>query len=216
MSTSSLGHYTRYDESLCRDEDPTDTGLAYRAINNLNHLSDQYAQVRVAWKVKSGAQGLELDPSGDTLSTSTYTYIYRSSAFDMHVRGDGTSYPCVGRIWAHSGDAAYAATFRAGLVPSAPGREYSAAEIEANDVNVSFASVTGTGFTAWTGLNELIYLDSSMVGRSQMLVATVDDIGGATVFVRTLSVRLFIYVSGDPAHCAPELGGVELYEYLEP
>lgn len=215
MSTSTLGWYSRFDEALVDDEDPVDTGHAYRAVNNLNHLADQYAQHRVNWILAAGEQGLAIDAS-DTLDTTNDFFLYRTAAaFDLHVREDGTSYRCACWLYVHSGHATHQAVFKAALVPAASGITRPDLEIATGGVNVADCNRIGTTFQQ-EQLDALMYLDAPRVRDAGELVSTIDSIGGSVVTVQKLAVRLHVYVSVNNMGAAPRLGGVRLVEYMAP
>lgn len=215
MATSSLGFYTRFTESLADDEDPVDTGYCYYGINNINHLADQRAEHRVNWIIKSGAQGLQLDPD-DVLDTTNKFFLYKSGTFDLHLKTSGESYSAGIWLYCHSGSASYQASFYATLAPAgdiAP--ERALVEADTGGVNVVTASCTRTTH-AWEKTSALAYLNADMVRRATQECTTVDTIGGSTYTVQKLAVRLWVFTSAVSASAAPELGGVRLVEYLPP
>lgn len=216
MTTSSLGLYTRFDESLVDDENPVDTGLMYRAINNLNHLADQYAQHRVNWVIPAGKSGLEVDPSGEALTETNRVFLYRSLPFDMHVREDGTTYDLLVWLRTQSNHATHTATFDAVLSPAAPGTAYSDGERAAAGVNVGTTTATSTT-AAWSQVSPAaLTLDQRMVARSTDRASTVDTVGGPERGVDWLRVELWVYCGVSDVLATPELSGVRAVEYLSP
>ena len=207
MATSELGHYVRHTETALDALDPADTGMLVRAIGNLDHLADQYAQRRVA-SVQFGTPFVTV---ADEPVSGTYYRLWTSTPFDLHVTQSGESYPCRVRLNVTSGHATNAASFYAVLAP----RGLAETEAYRGDVNVATVSVARTTY-AWEQPNALIYLDDSLVRLASESVSTIDSIGGSEVSARWLRVQLTVWVDVEVPASVAGLGGVELDEYLDP
>lgn len=205
MATSTLGHYVRFGTTAIDGLDPVDSGMAGRALGNLNHLADQYAQVRVAW-VGYSSQYFTYN-QGQEPANGYWGLVWLSSAFDMHLRSDGTTYRCRARMRA---EAAALMGFRLVLAPV--GQHYS--EMQTNDSsNVADISVDGAG--AWYDAASLLYLDAARAHRAQQTVATADSAGGDAISARWLRAQVAVYALSDGS-TVPKLSGVQLAEYYAP
>lgn len=209
MATSELGYYVRHTESALDALDPCDTGMLRRALGNLNHIADQYAQRRIGWVIPVGGSPF-VTVSGEP-TAGKYYRLYTSTPFDLHVAADGASYPCRVRLRIKSGHANIKATFRACLSPVGRG----ATEVNVADVNVAEMDVTGTAY-AWTRAENLIWLDALRVREARTTVSTIDSIGGAPVGALWLRAELSVWVSVQDTELIAGLGGVELDEYVPP
>lgn len=209
MSTSELGHYVRFGETAIDSLDPVDTGMARRAIGNLSHIADQYAQRRIAWV----SHGSTLDTIVDTTVAGTFWRLWTSHPFDLHVQANHESYRCRVRLRVSSGSASNKATFRAVLAP------YEEREAEAGlygtRVNATEIEVTQTAYT-WEDGAALIYLDAPLVGRASERATTIDSIGGEATRVQWLRAHLSVWVDVAATASIASLGGVQLDEYVAP
>ena len=203
MSTSVLGCYVPFAATLIDGLDACDSGTMQRALGNLNHLADQCAQVRVKWVSPNGTGILATMPELDT-----FQRMWTSTAFDLHVRGDGTSYPLRVRVLAHSGDASDSATWRVVLSPLGE----SADELHSGDVNVAEVSDASASFT-WLQGASLVYLDAPRVRRARARVPAINEASGAAASATWLRVQASVWgAPTDDAASIPALGGLELEE----
>lgn len=209
MGTSSLGHYTRFDEANVDGNEPADTGIAFRALNNLNHLADQYAQTRVSWTTTGGAAGLS-PVAAEVLAGPRY-WVWKSSIFDLHVDASGSTYPVAAWVRIHSGHAERQAVFYLALVP-AGGAEVPEVEMIEAGANVGTAPRTSTTF-AWEYIDPVLSLSGEKVARSRVLLSTVDSPSGPPSSVEILRVRAYVYCSISLGGAAPRLGGVRIVEF---
>lgn len=222
MATSEDGHYTRFDESLIDDGDAADTGMHRRAIGNLDHLADQFAQNRVKWILPSGSY-FEVDPD-ITPGTDTYfgtittsgdgvlNMLWKSTPFDLHVREIGETYHCRCRLRVRSNHFSNTATFRACLAPVG----FSAAEVARADVNTADTNaVSGTGFS-WEDVDALMYLDDALIARATQSVSVPNAVGGEYRGATWLRVELVIVGQVNDATAEAHLDGCELTEYVVP
>lgn len=210
MATSTLGYYARFSEAAINGLDFVDSGMAQRALGNLNHLADQYAQVRCEWVAPTGNAGIVAD--GDTLALGAYQRLWTTPPFDLHVRGEFSTYRLRVSLRVHSGDATDAATFRVVLAPVGEGAD----ELFSGDDNVAEETVAGASF-AWVRHADLLFLDAARVRRATRSVAAINEVGGATATAKWLRVEASVWVSpDDDIASVPALGGVELEEYYGP
>lgn len=213
MPSSVLGHYVRFSSAAIDGLDFVDSGMSQRALGNLNHLADQFAQVRVKWALPLGVNPPAIDPAGIFVGgVDGWQRLWTSSAFDLHVRSDLTSYPCRLR-WALSSDGTVSSPiFRAVLAPI----NESAGELFLGGDNVA-EHVLPNAPMAWVEHGSLLHLDAVRVRRATRDVATIDSIPGLAAAARWLRCELSVWVSPDsPTDDVAELGGVELEEYYAP
>jgi len=217
MATSDDGHYTRFDTSMLDDADFCDTGLLNRALGNLDHLADQCAQQRIGWVLPLGKDPFVVDKTqtpGTTYFSSDglLNELWRSAAFDLHVRENNATYPCAVRVRIGSAHAVEQATITAALVPwTRP----AGSEIIENGVNAAVGVHVGVAH-AWQLLAPLIYLDSHMVNRATWTVSSANSVGGADVGARWIRVQLVIAGMVSAATATAELSGCSLREYITP
>ena len=222
MPTAEDKHYTRFDESLLDDGDFCDTGMLRRCIGNLNHLADQVSQNRIKWVLPAGGSPFLID-SDLTASADTYfsdaldgvvfpLMLWRSPAFDLHIRESRQSYRCRISLRFHSSHATHKATLRAVLAPVG----FAAEQLAVNGVNVVQSTPTESTTLAWENLSTLAYLNEEVVRRATSTVPIRDTVGGA--FRNATWIRVELMIAGSIANIAgaPALGGVELTEYLPP
>ena len=209
MASSELGHYVRFGESLIGEDDFADAGMCRRALGNLDHLADQFAQVRVASLFPSGdyASPYEASPS-----TGTFYEVWRSNSFDLHVKADGSSYPCRVRLRVTSNHASYAATFRAVL--SWEGANHRAEALR-NDDNVESVSTT-SATVSWKQPAGLIYLDDDRVERAREDIAAIESVGGEERTGTRLRACLVVFGSIANAAAQARLHGALVHEFFEP
>jgi len=209
MPSSELGHYVRFDEANVDSQEYCDTGISRRAIGNLDHLADQYAQQRVNWVSHSS---LYLTQDAASITDDVYYPMWTSTPFDLHVREDLESYRCFVRLRVQSDDAVQSAVFRAILAPEGDAE----ADLFTAGVNVfTTATITSATF-AWVSGGSLIYLDRDHVRRATRTVSTVDSVGGTPVTATWLRARLHVWGARSNSQAEPRLGGVHLREYYHP
>lgn len=206
MSTSVLGHYVRFDETAIDGLDPCDSGMLQRALGNLNHLADQYAQVRVKW-VHPGPDGI----AAEAPELGVFQRLWTSTPFDVHIRGDGSSYRMRVRLLGHSGHATHKATWR--VVLSKPGEAED--ELYSGDTNVAEITAAAASFT-WMQAPSLVYLDPPRARRCMDRVTVRNAVGGPAANGIWRRVQASVWVAPiDDASFDPVLGGLEIEEYHE-
>lgn len=214
MATSRLGHYVRFGESTIDALDPFDSETSGDILGNLNHLADQYAQVRIAWALPTG--GTSYAVAAGVAEVDGYQRLWTSTPFDMHVRASGESYKCRLRVRVAAnitGVGSAPASFRFAL--SAPGE----ADDELNSAgnNRAVESVSTAGVAEWRTHSALIWLDAPRVVRATQAVAAIDAVSGETRSARWLRVTLTAWAHVDSiADDTAQLTGLELAEYLAP
>lgn len=213
MPSSTLGHYVRFRPSDINARDPVDSGMASRALGNLNHLADQYAQVRIKW----------VAPAGDSLATSAneptlasgHQRLWTSTPFDLHVRPDGESYRLRLR-WLLRGDTAFGSTEDAHFIAALGPAGDSLSEAFAGGPNVAEHSLTSASLT-WVDHGDLLYLDADRVRRCRQIVPAINEVGGAERNALWLRCELSVWCRvEDLVSDVGALGGLELTEYYAP
>lgn len=207
MATSTLGHYVRFGETSIDSLDPVDSGLCDRALGNANHIADQYAQRRIGWVLYGGGH---FTHSKDGVPPGTYSPVWSSTPFDLHLREDLTSYPCRVRMRVSSGHATASATFRATLakVGETEGESY---EGGVNVAEITVAQVNAT----WKDAPNLIYLDAPRVIRARAAAPSINSVGGVVVTGTWLRAQLVVWAAQE-AGAEARLSGLELDEYMPP
>lgn len=208
MATSELGHYVRFDEATVASpsgtEAPFSTGHARRAIGNLNHLADQYAQRRIAWV------GRTLTVDEDVIVDGVFGFLWASGSFDLHVDGTGESYALRGRLRLSSDDAVASATFRVVIAHE----NASLPELfEAGD-HTDEITVVRSGFD-WDATS-LLYLDAFRIAAAQREVAAIDAVGGDPLSAVWVRARMWIFAKRQSSLAEARLSGVQLDEYIAP
>lgn len=216
MATSEKGHYVRFDESTIGALDACSSGKLRRALSNLDHLADQYAQTRIKWVSIAGNNGFVPQADDPTImGPGNFFRVWTSSPFDLHVYDSGESYRCRlrARIAPGSTDpVSEFATFRFVLAPEGT----SESELDVGGVNVATASTFNGESAAWVSAG-MIYLDVGMTARARKSVAAINTIGGATVNARWLRAQLVVFgASSDGDSAFPTLSGIDLCEYVHP
>jgi hypothetical protein len=210
MATSTLEHYVRFGETSIDSLDPVDSGLSDRALGNLNHVADQYAQRRIGW-VLWGSNYFTHD-ADITVPANEYSRVWTSTPFDLHVRPDSTTYSCRVRLRVSSNHATATATFRATLAArgDTEGESYRAG------VNVAEIQVTQTGYT-WEQGASLIYLDTPRMRRAQTIepAPVKNTVSGAVVSGTWLRAQLVVWAAVESG-ASPRLSGLELDEFIPP
>lgn len=216
MATSEDGHYVRYQSSLVDADEPTDTGIHRRAMGNLDHVADQFAQTRVRW-VSHGNQYYTLD-SSLSLTTGEYYLLWRSSFFDLHVAPVGSS----GEMRSYGLRCSTLAASASGNVTiytalSLPEDSLFRITSGESDVGSSFRG-TGYGWADQPNLDDggLMYLNDAHIRRARAAAPSVDSVGGRVTAVPWVRVCLSVYGVAASGGGEPRLRGVELTEYLEP
>lgn len=222
MATSEKGHYVRLDEALVEAQDFVDAGIHRRAISNLDHLADQYAQALIKWVAPStfplGFQPFGEDPEPEELDHDVFHRIWTSWAFDLPVRkSTGEAYRCRLRARIKAGPTAGTsdfATFRFVLAPFG----FSESELFTTGANVKEMSIFGGTAAQWQGTNDgsLIYLDASLTARARATVASLNTIGGNQIDAVWLRAQLVCFSMASAVTVYPELTGVDLSAYLHP
>lgn len=207
MATTTLQRYVRFGESTIDALDPMDAGLCGRALSNLNHLADQYAQRRVAWVLPAGST---LSPS-PTPAVDVWGLVWVSAPFDLHVRADGESYRLRARIRGDSNSGSWAATFRVVVAPY----EEVVSQRDVAGANVGDVTFTSAS-TAWDAPSALLYLDAARVERARGAAPALDSIGGTTREAPWLRCVAAVFGRVNNAGATARLTGLLVDEYMEP
>lgn len=214
MPSSKLGHYSRFIASQMGATQPVDSGMAGRALGNLNHLADQCAQVRVAWTAPTG---LAIGYNEDGPTVDGFQALWTSTPFDLHINDDGTSYPCRLRMRLaaeEQGFDSHPPIFRFVLAPEG------ASQIDmvvADPVSVAELSVDNGGVMTWYAHGSLLRLNRRKVSEATRSVQTRNSIGGGLSTAAWLRVELSAWARvGATGDDIASLGGLELAEYYAP
>lgn len=215
MSTSEWGYVVDTDATILAATDTPLGNIGARAIvNNINHLSDEFAQVRLNWS----------DPTGKGYATgaaSAFTNIpVFSDTFPLTLRQSGDSYRLRIRIGGYyTGAGATTATLRAivsgGMTAPGALRSWGGAgdrEFLTAGLTTTSAWATGAsqGTNAWT---DMVYLPSALVTTTQF--TTIATVGGNTAVVDVPFAQLTIYASSTAAAAhGVYVTGVYLAEYI--
>lgn len=214
MATSELGYYARFSESLIDAEDFVDTGMARRALNNLDHLADQRGQVLVNWCPTGTAAGDYLTVYESSPAAETYYEIWRSSSFDLSVKPDGSSYSVRLRSYFTSNSGTYGVTLKYALVAADLDADRAAAERERGDANVGSNSRTSATY-AWATPSSLLYMDADRVARARGTVSTINAVGGPAFPATVVRARIVVWANAASGATA-RLAGFYAAEYLAP
>ena len=209
MASSELGHYVRFNEALLGEDDFADAGMCRRAVGNLDHLADQLSQVRVAALFPSGDYAAPYEASP---VIATFYEVWRSNSFDLHVKGDGSSYRCRIRLRVTSAHASHAAAFRAAL--SWEGGPH-LAEVLRNEENVESVAVTSAS-VSWQEPTSLVYLDPERVRQAREDLASIDSVGGEERTGTRLRACLVVFGSVANVAAQARLHGATVAEFYEP
>lgn len=208
MSTSEFGYYVQMDtaKQIATSGETLDVVSSHTLINNINHLSDEAAQVRVTWGDTAGVSG------GQGSNNPIMTW-----RFPITQRQSGDSYLFRIRIGGYATGGA-TVTFRAVLGPpnNVVGglRTWSGAgdrEFLTASSGSSSAWITGSsqGGAAWT---TLVQVPSAVIVDSQ--TTTVATLGGSTAPLQMAMGQLTVYGSTSKTSDPPILTGVYLAEYV--
>lgn len=228
MATSKHGRYVEmfpdflgYSEHLS-PEFFVDTSTTQTTLNNLNHIADQFGQVRVAWTASqphfTGAHVLSgffsaMSPLNEHL------HVYTTPAFDLHVRSDGSSYPMRVALRMGSNHASLGVGARVALCPV--GQSSIATRFGAP---AAAPAVTVTGESADWYETDLIWLPPDLVQAARRAVQNSDtpsSVADAPINVTLLRVQLTVWVS-IAAQSSPtpvvqgQLRGLYAAEYIPP
>lgn len=229
MATSEKGHYVRFDEALIDAQDFVDTGIARRALSNLDHLADQYAQTLCRWVSYDLDQALTPtgafhDDAPDVIDADTWYRLWTSPAFDLPIRKSlHETYRC--RLQMRTGvggapESTGTTRFLASLAPLG----MTPVEHVSPGANVADATLTGLPSPNhdWRAASSLIYLDDAQMRRASRAVSAIDAVGGVAVSATWLRVQLVVYgyasdtVTVGEHSTIPVLSGVDLRAYLHP
>jgi hypothetical protein len=211
MATSEWFRFVDFSDTQLDSLDPCDTGLLRQVIGNLDHLADQYAQVRVAWELPTDAP-VAFDTSDTESVEEAVPYrLWTSCPFDLHVLPDGTTYPCRVSLKITSGSDSDAATFRAVMTRVGAGDgEHFEDGPNATEIAITHDEIT------WHLADDLIYLDSRARSRATVRVPTINAPGGTETSALWLRVTLTVWVTVNDSTSIAALRGVELHEYIPP
>lgn len=208
MPTSQDGYYTRFTESVLAAEQAADAAHCARALDNLNHLADQYAETLVAWA------GTTLGVAEASPADEVIYPIWYSTPFDLRLQEDGTSYPMRCSIRVTSSHVSQSSIFWVVVAEATQlveDRGTIGTAIEATNADgVSVAQTT----TTWED-TKLLQLDARSALTATKAVITTDVlpfVGAPGFWCRAV---LAIYASSETSAVAL-LSGASLCQYLPP
>lgn len=215
MPSSKLGHYVNFSPAQVGTIAPVDSGMSQRAIGNLNHLADQFAQRRIGWVSPDPNQYFAVGDDYEVVTVAGFQRLWTSTPFDLHIRGDGESYRCRLR-WRLYGNAyglpSNKAKFRAVIGPAGD----SESELFAGGPNTAFHEVDSLNeWEGWVEHGELLYLDSARVRRWRKSVAAINEPGGREATAIWLRCELSVWCWAADVG-AGRLSGLQLDEYFAP
>jgi hypothetical protein len=205
MATTTLQRYVRFGESEINARDPMDAGMCQRALSNLNHLADQYAQHRVQWVMHSGA----FYAYAPTPAEGEWALVWMSTPFDLHLRESGLSYAMRLRMRVSSNSAIDAATFRAVVSPVGE----AVSERDVAGPNTGDVAITSASYS-WLAPTDLLHLDARRVNRGAESAPALDTIGGTTLPTQWLRAVLTVWGKVNGPGATPRLQGVHLSEFM--
>jgi len=207
MSTSQFGYLVSTDTSVCcAANHPLDALSARIVMNNVNHLSDEFAQVRVNWNDAVG-----IVPKTYTNFTNQQIGAWQ---FPITQRQNGDSYKF--RIRLAGAVASGTATLMAVIGPpgfTGPRTAWGGAIGDQMFVTASLGAgiawVTGTS-QGPAASGDLIYLPAAAITSRTFTTAV--SLGGNPAGVDVPFAQLSIY--GTASAAIPTLNGVYLAEYV--
>lgn len=214
MASSELEHYVRFSPTKVygvSGDGPVDTGTSVRALGNLAHLADQFAQVRSRWVARNSSDVAKIDPNVTFVINKKFL-LWTTAAFDLHLRPDGSAYDCRWRVRGARSGAAGTTTFSVGLVPL----RFAEAQIQTNDVDVSTSTTTSLTHAWLTPADALLRLPPDLVAAVRADVSTVDTVAGTERSASWLEVYAQVWGEGNNVAAAPECSGLEISEYFAP
>ncbi len=225
MSTSEYEYRVLTDTNEYGDSPQALDAFTSRIVmSNLNHLADEFAQVRCALSgtvaALSGKAGYLTSRTPTAINTP---YAVVSTSFPMLVRGSGASYKLRVRIGGASSNVAAAAIFTAvlSLGRDAPAAVGDASEAPYTDA-VYITDATASTAAAWlTGASQgpggyatLMEMNAAEVEACALDFPTTDAPGGGAVTVRVAWVTLTIFASTSNVTYVPKLFAVYAAEVI--
>jgi hypothetical protein len=202
MPTTTLQRFVRFDPAEIDARDPLDSGMCGRALSNLNHLADQYAQHRINWNL--GTLRVTYAP---VPAVGDWGLVWCSTPFDLHVRSNEESYRMRLRLLVSSDSASHGAIFRGVVTP----HEFAISERDFAGVNTGDVSITSTSYS-WLEPSALLYLRPEQVDRAEDTASALDSIGGVSTTARWLRCVLMVWGKVTNVAAEPALRGVHLSE----
>lgn len=202
MPTTTLQRFVRFDPAKIDAREPMDAGMCGRALSNLNHLADQYAQHRVNWNLNTLSVTYDL-----TTPLSEWGLVWCSTPFDLHVRSNGESYRTRLRLLVSSNNASHGAEFRGVVTPFAN----AVSERDFAGTNTGDVTVTSASFS-WLAPSALLYLRPEQVARAEDTASSLDAIGGPSSTSRWLRCVLMVWGKVFNVAAEPQVRGVHLSE----
>lgn len=166
--------------------------------NNLCHLADEYAQVRVAWGATSGTfddQQVNFQASVSSYSLNTWYPMVSFGPWPLALRQSGDGYYIRLRLSVGAGKAGDTVEVRAVVSPAAEAAgligvdEDYVYEVTANSTSSTTAG-SSQGPNAWSNM---IYIPAAVTSGWTQTTATLDDISGNARSVDQCLVALNVY-----------------------
>lgn len=187
------------------------------AVNNLLHLADEYAQVRVAWIAPTEGEGYVTGRTASITADRWYP-IASFGAFPIALRQDGSSYRLRVRLGGSS-SGGHAVKFRLVFAPQRDALDLvntTAGDFifeTATTTSGTGAWLTGTsqGVEAWT---TQVQIPPEYAATWMRETSTLSDIGGSAVGVQQCLVACSIFGSTANAASVPRLSGVYAAEFV--
>ncbi len=188
-------------------------------MSNLNHMADEFAQVRVAMS-NTKISSFYADPylTSQTPAAADVPYLVTSATFPMNVRVQGQAYKLRVRIGGATANAAATATFYAVL---GQGSRAAVGLFEASD-SVYVTSGTASTSAAWlTGVSQgteayttMMEMDAAKTSLCLAQFPTNVELGGDPATVAVTWATLTIFASTTNAAYTPRLYGLYAAEVI--
>lgn len=214
MSTSELGYFRRIPESLVGAGDFADTAMCRAVANNLNHLADQRGQVVVNWAPSGTTSSDYLTVYDSSPTVDRYYEMWRSTAFDLPLLEDGSSYRVRVRASVTSNHATYQASFRIGLVRASAGARQVLGDMNRGEDNVVTKTRAATTY-AWTA-SDVVYFDAARSELATTTIDAIDAVGGTTRSAVQVRARIVIAAAVNNAAAEARLNGCHAALFLAP
>lgn len=168
-------------------------------LNNLAHLADEHAQVRVAWTPTSTSFDDQAVGFAQTtpITADIWAPVVSFGPFPIALRQNGDTYRIRIRVAAITGDNPAAGVLRVVLCPV----EEAALAVQANEDNVyevtladdttnAWRSGSSQGSSAWSNM---IYAPAELTAGWVSTVSTLETVGGNAAGVEQCLVSLNVY-----------------------
>lgn len=213
-SSSERGAYVRFSQARFNGDEPL-SSYSRDIVGNVNHIADQFSQVRVAWVARNASHYFEPEVGGTPLVNTLYR-LWQSLPFDLHVRETGESYGLRCRVRGARSAGSGTVSFRIVIASESHGAAY-VNNADLLNPNVVQGASTSSATHAWLSLvPPLANLNADQVQQATRVPSTVDEIGGSVVAGSWLRCTAEVWAKTTDAASVPRLSGVQIAEYYGP